>query len=1098
MSINLSIPIYSERVQRKEGGHWYRVHPVFPSMMPAEIGNFMVHNPREDRAFDELTRLLRKELNDLASAMHHDALIRWSFHPELTGSKVPIQISLRKQSLSGEIFAVTYQSLGRRIVVLPKIQQLIFDLERGQLLEERANDVLTRFFRKIEKRAEGKLEIDQYLTPGSARLVTIEIEVRNRQKFKKPELRSVAAMGGGEKISGAQELEKVGRCMNRLYPARLHRAILRDDKIEAIKYHFRKEVNDMLPLVLIGPSQVGKSAIVHEFIHRMITSEDRPMREVWLVSPQRLISGMSFVGQWEERAHAIFQEVRRLKHILLIEDLPSLFQAGKTRDSDLTVGQVLKSYFEGGGIRLIAEATPESWRKIREIDRGFADHFRTIPIEQTSKDDTLRIMIRTVQIIESRDRDIYFNSDIIPMVYELQNRFSRLQAFPGKAVDIIHQISQKFSGRSFGREDVFEFFQSRTGIKKQFLRQQNSLSRDDILAFFEARVKGQKVAVNAMTDLVVNCIAQINEAGCPMGSMLFMGPTGVGKTESARAIAEYFFGTAERLLRFDMNEFVSHDAAERLIGSSYRPRGLLTAAVRRQPYSVILLDEIEKAHGRVFDLLLQVLGDGRLTDASGETADFCNCIIVMTSNLGALEAKRGLGFTQGASINQNVYREAAERFFRPELFNRIGHIIPFGELSRQDIASLVGGMTAKALSRAGLADSQISIKIQPEVFSKLAELGFKPEFGARALRRSLEDFLIEPIAFNLSQLPKNQPAIVTCSCDASGRIVFSKTPLVAASLKGFIFKSFRMASSARFVEQVNEFLLRIEDDLEDWRDESDGVIDPSDPLQIKYFSLREDIIRIRRMRDYFESAVEEEIQYRKNYPGKPSRHPVIGNNRILAGYDPESFLREMYRTTDPDRFLRKAVEAAEPFDHLRQLAVEIVNRANSVDLVVNCTDGSEGRCLMECFGPDSRELFDYWRMSLKNWSAASERYTVKEHFLDESDGFLIAEGPGIFEFVKSLSGTHLLIQKSGKVAFATLRVIPLALNQQALDCAALIKSIPAPDRFSVNLILGEAACQILDVTTGVIDANYGKGIWNLINPHLPVAEEFADFVEKLA
>jgi len=1114
MSVILSIPIYSERIIRKEGGYLYRVHPALPAMLPGDINDFVIYNQREDRAFDDLNRLLRKELNDQALSVRHDALVRWSFHPDLTGSKVPIQIFLKRQSLSGEVFVVTYQLMGRRVVVLPKIHQITFDVERGQLLDDRTNEVLTKYFRKLEKRVEGKLDFDQYLTPGTARLTTIEVEVRNRQKYRKPETRGVAIIGGGEKMSGAQELEKVGRCMNRLFPNRLYRAILRDEKVEVIKFHFREGLSETLPLVLIGPSQVGKSAIIHEFLYRTMFAEEKPLREVWLISPQRLISGMSFVGQWEERAHAIFQEVRRRKHILLIEDLPGLFQAGKTRDSDLTVGQVLKSYFEGGGIRLVAEATPESWRKIREIDRGVADHFRTLPIEQTSRIDTLRIMIRSVQEIESRDRDTHFLPDVIPTVYELQNRFSRIQAFPGKAVDLIRQISQTYPGRNLGREDVFEFFQSRTGIKRHFLRQQKPMSRSEIRSFFEARVKGQEAAVNAMTDLVVNCIAQLNEMACPMGSLLFMGPTGVGKTESAKAIAEYFFGTTERLLRFDMNEFVGHDAADRLIGSPYRPRGLLTAAVRRQPYSVILFDEIEKAHPRVFDLLLQVLGDGRLTDAAGETADFCNSIFVMTSNLGSLEAKRSLGFVQGPPRNQNVYREAAAKFFRPELFNRIGQIIPFGELSRQDIESLVGGMTEKALSRVGLTETQLSIKIQPEVFSKLAELGFHPEFGARALRRSVEDFLVEPIALNLARLPKNQPSIVTCACDSTGKINFSATNLVAGSLQGFVFKPLRLSSCARFVEQINDFLGRIEDDLEGWRNEADGVIDPSDPLQIRYFSLREDIMVIRRMREHFEIAVEEEIQYRKTHPGKPSRQSIMGNDRFLAGFNPASFLIELYKTTDADRFLRKVIESAEPFDNIRQLAGDIVNRANAVDLIVNSSDGGEGRCLIDCFGPDGREMFEFWRRSLKNWSGASERHTVSEYFLEPDgsisrfnpqqdnlstrDGFLIAEGPGIFEFVKSLGGTHLLIRKSGKIAYATLRVTPLSPDQKVSECGALIKSFPVSDHFFVNLILSEAASQIFDVTSGCVSVNLEKGIWKLINPHLQVVEEFADFVGWLA
>ncbi|MDF1812293.1 MAG: AAA family ATPase, partial [Verrucomicrobiales bacterium] len=942
--MNLYIPVFSERIHRQEKGKTYRLRPAFPSMPWKERDDFVVYNPREDRALEELTRILRRYFSELAKDMRHDSLIRWSFFPDLKGVKIPVQMFLRKQSVNGEIFAVTYSALGRRIVTMPKLPGLTFDLERGDRLEDRANEVLTKYFRKQERQSDERLDLDQYLSSGQTHLTMIELPVRTRQKYVKPEPPGFALLGGSEKMSGAQELENVGRCMNRLFPTRLSRAILRDSKVEALAEHFHKSSKSPQPLVLTGPGQVGKSAVIQEYLYRRIYEEEKPLREIWLISPQRMISGMSFVGQWEERAHAIFQEARKRKHILLFEDLPGLFQAGKTRDSDLTIGQVLKAYFEEGGIQVLAEATPESWRKLREIDRGFADFFRTLPIEETSQKDTLRILVRTIQEIESKERGTYFEPDLIPAVYELQNRFARSSAFPGKAVEVIQQISHKYSGRELDREDVFAFFQSKTGIQRQFLRQRHRIEPGEISAFFNDRIKGQPAAVEAMTKLVVSCVSQLNEPGRPMGSLLFLGPTGVGKTECAKAIAEYFFGTSERLLRFDMNEFVGPDAAERLIGSSFRPRGLLTGGVRRQPFAVILLDEIEKAHVRVFDLLLQLLEDGRLTDAAGETADFCNCIIVMTSNLGARSARHQLGFGKAGIQDVQVYREAAEKFFRPEMFNRLDHIVPFGELSRHDIESLVALMSQKALSRIGLTETQLSLKIQPEVYARLAEMGFKPDFGARALRRSVEEFLIEPIALRISELPKNQPAVVTCSCSETGGLTFQSIELKAAQAGGWITNHFPLSSCDDFIDQINEFLDRIEDNLESWRDESNGVIDPSDPVQIRYFSLREDIMGIRRMRDHFEVAVENELRYRRDHPDKPSPHQTGDNYRFLPDHDPGQFLREMYQTTDSGRYVVKSIEKSEPFDHIRQIVSDIINRANSLDMIVSSNPSVEDRC----------------------------------------------------------------------------------------------------------------------------------------------------------
>lgn len=1112
--MNLYIPIFSERIHRREKGKTYRVCPAFPAMPFKDRDAFEVFNPREDRAIEELTRILRRHFNELAQDLRHDSLLRWSFHPEIKGEKIPLQLFLRKQSINGEWFAISYQSMGRRIVTLPKLPGVTFDVERGDRLADRATEVLTQYFRKLEKNSDGKLDLDQYLSPGQSHLATIELSVRTRQKYKQPEERGFAILGGTEKMSGAQELEKVGRCMNRLYPNRLSRAILCDDKVELVADHFSKENKEPQPLALLGPSQVGKSAVIHEYLFRMIAAEEKPIREVWLLSPQRMISGMSFVGQWEERAHAIFKEVRKRKHILLIEDFPGLFQAGKTRDSDLNIGQVLKAYFEEGGIRVLAEATPESWRKLREIDRGFADFFRTIPIKETSEKDTLRILIRTVQEIEGRERGTYFEPDLIPAVFELQNRFARTRAFPGKAVEVIQQISQKYGGRDLDREDAYMFFQAKTGIRRQFLNQQYRISREDIAGFFSSRIKGQPMAVEAMTNLVTSCISQVNEPGRPLGSLIFLGPTGVGKTECAKTIAEYFFGTSERLLRFDMNEFVGHDAAERLIGSTFRPRGLLTGAVRRQPYSVILLDEIEKAHERVFDLLLQLLGDGRLTDAAGETADFCNCIIVMTSNLGARSARHQLGFANAGQQNTRVYREAAEKFFRPELFNRLDYIVPFGELTRDDIESLVALMSGKALSRIGLAETQLSLKIQPEVYSRLADMGYKPEFGARALRRSVEEFLIEPIALRISELPKNQPAIVSCFCNSSGGLEFNTANLNAVPRQGFITNPFVLADSDDFIYQINEFLYRIEDSLESWREESDGVIDPSDPVQIRYFSLREDIMAIRKMRDHFHTAVESEIRYRRDHPDKPSPHQTSNNNRFLFDHDPVQFLTEMYRTTDSDKFISSAIERCEPFDHIRQIANDIINRANSLDLIVSSNPADEDRCLIYITGPDRKEILQSWNFALKRWLEVSDIHTVEEYYRNSEGGIsgteagftmeayfesahLIAQGPGIYEFLKALNGTVLMVQGSGKSAFANLHIVHLPVDIENHECLKWFDEQSTLQNFEVAIIQANDNQSIIDLASGFVSLNSENRIWNLINPHLPVIEELADFVTEV-
>lgn len=1115
MSLHLAIPVFSERLHDEGRGKTYRVCPAFPSMPHGQADDFSVFHPREDRGIEELTRMLRKEFNALAKEMRHDALLRWSFNPDAVGKKIQVDIYLRKQSVTGELFVIVYRAFDRRIVCIPKLPGVTFDLERGQRIEDRANETLTRFFRIKEKQSEGRLDLEQYLSPGQARLTSIELTIRTRQEYKDPAPPEFAMLGGGEKMSGAQELEKVGRCLNRLYPHRLSRAILREGEVGMTSDHFSPSVDRPQPLALVGPNQVGKSAIVEEFLYRMISDQDRPSRELWLISPQRMISGMSFVGQWEERAHAIFQEAVRRKHYLYFEDLPGLFQAGKTRDSDLTVGHILKAYFEDGGLHVIAEATLESWRKLREIDRGFADFFRTLPVEETSEKDTIRILIRTIQELEIKEDKTSFLPDLIPTVYELQKRFARTRAFPGKAVEIIQQLAQKYPGRELDREDVFHYFQVKTGIQRQFLLQQQGLNREDIAVFFNERIKGQPEAVAAMTDLVVNCLSQLNEPGRPLGSLLFLGPTGVGKTESAKALSQYFFGTDERLIRFDLNEFVGPDAVERLIGSPFRPRGLLTAAVRRQPYSVILLDEIEKAHPRVFDLLLQLLSDGRLTDATGETADFCNCIVVMTSNLGARNARHQLGFGNRGKDNAHVYREAAEKFFRPELFNRLDHIVPFNELSREDIESLVALMSEKALSRIGLSETHLSLNMHSDIYSRLADMGFKPEYGARALRRSVESYLIEPIALRLSELPRNQPAIVNCGCDDGNGLKFETSRLETSPPSGFFIDHFPLGDGESFVDALNDYLERIEDDLESWRDESDGVIDPVDPVQMRYFSLREDIVGLRKMRDFFHQSVENERKHRREHPNKPSPLSSAENFRFLADHDPELFLLEMYQTADAARFLKRSIQGIEPIDPISQVATDLVARASSLALMAACKPGEEDRCLIDIQGPDRNEIFRHWQYPLKRWAEISDVISVEEYYINSEDrlvdydaesgggfvweeywrtAFLVMEGPALLELLFPLMGTHLLITSSGRTAFADVRITSIPHDMEPSGFRSCIGEIPDPSRFEVRTIQSEAGSGLIDIGSGFATFNTSHKVWNLINPHLPVVRELKEFV----
>jgi ATP-dependent Clp protease ATP-binding subunit ClpC len=286
------------------------------------------------------------------------------------------------------------------------------------------------------------------------------------------------------------------------------------------------------------------------------------------------------------------------------------------------------------------------------------------------------------------------------------------------------------------------------------LSDQIALHTGDVRAFFEQRVLGQSEPVEAIVDLVAVIKAGLNDPGKPLSTMFFVGPTGVGKTELTKALAEFLFGSRDRVLRFDMGEYATGDAVARLTGSAWDRdgEGELTRRVREQPFCVMLFDELEKAHRSVFDVLLPALGEGRLTDASGRTADLRNAIVIMTSNLGAeRQGSGGIGFARPDNDGERDRRRAhfvgeAEHFFRPEFFNRIDRILTFDPLAEETIRKIARRELGKLLLREGITRRQLLVEIEDGVVNQLAAAGFHPRYGARPLHREIERGVIRPLA----------------------------------------------------------------------------------------------------------------------------------------------------------------------------------------------------------------------------------------------------------------------------------------------------------------------------------------------------------------
>ena len=749
--------------------------------------------PEVSRRDDNLNRLMSKLARDIAriieklgKELRHDAVGRWAFCPPMTQHRLGLDIEMRRRKGRQKALFVVFRHMGRRIAMTPSHPGLWFEIEKQKDLQDRATEALTDHWREREKEDEEDCHPEKESIEGKAWVQTLRLSASVSAELPKEFDPRHLNIGADSGTDGQMELHRVGRCLDWQYPDELDRAVLRDREVDEL--HDLLESSERRPLLLVGPRLSGKTTLIHEVVHRRVARRNSPFvnrENVWLISPQRLISGMSYVGQWEGRLLAILKHAKKRRHVLYFDDLVGLFLAGISANSTLSAAQVLKPYLERREIRVVGEITPEALRVLQERDRSFADLFHILPVREPGDEDTLRMLVNIQRRLEGKHACGYA-IDVLPAVIDLQRRYDRSTAFPGKAARMLTRLAVKAPTESAGsmlgrivqqiqmasaspfdpkrhisREEVFTEFAAQSGLAKSFLDKTEKLERDKIIEELGKQVIGQPQAIEAAADVIAVAKARLNDPDRPLAAFLFLGPTGVGKTECAKAIARYLFADAERLLRFDMNEYLDPGSAARLVGTFRQPEGLLTAAIRRQPFAVVLLDEIEKADPEVFDLLLQVLGEGRLTDSLGRTADFTNAIIILTSNLGVREAEARVGFGDSADKASPSYLRAAELFFRPEFFNRLDRVIPFRRLSRENTRKIAERIVTEVLEREGFRQRRCILNVSPAAFEEVINSGYDPLMGARAMKRSVERHLTQPAAVRLAELPIDRFTIVT-------------------------------------------------------------------------------------------------------------------------------------------------------------------------------------------------------------------------------------------------------------------------------------------------------------------------------------------------
>src|SRR5262245_49742958 len=385
---------------------------------------------------------------------------------------------------------------------------------------------------------------------------------------------------------------------------------------------------------------------------------------------------MSGYGMWQERCHLLWREAGRLRAILHLGNLMELLEVGKSEHQSQGLATFLRPALARGDLLAVAEATPEQIAVIERQDPHLLRAFTTLRLEEPDEG-PLRAILRRFADDRGGPR---LSPDALDRVLRLHRRYAGYSANPGRPLRFLRNLlADRPATPPLEPGDVNAAFARETGLPLVLLDEAVRLDLDQARGWFAGRVIGQAEAVGLVVDLLATVKVALNRPRRPIASLLFIGPTGVGKTEMAKALAEYLFGSATRLTRFDMSEYADPVSVQRLIGGVIGSEGVLTARVREQPFSVVLLDEVEKAHPQLFDLLLQVLGEGRLTDAAGRLADFSNSVVIMTSNLGAesyLQGDFGLmpGQPTAGRAREHFTREV-EKALRPELFNSIDRIV---------------------------------------------------------------------------------------------------------------------------------------------------------------------------------------------------------------------------------------------------------------------------------------------------------------------------------------------------------------------------------------------------------------------------------------
>lgn len=562
----------------------------------------------------------------------------------------------------------------------------------------------------------------------------------------------------------------------------------RDAEIErTIQILCRRSKNNPL---FVGDPGVGKTAIAEGLALRILNKEVPEVLEtaiIYQLDMGSLLAGTRYRGDFEERLKAVLSELESDERaVLFIDEIHTVIGAGATSGGSLDASNLLKPALQSGALRCIGSTTYKEYRNYFEKDRALVRRFQKIDISEPSNDEAIKILLGLKPSFETHHQVQYSDSAIRAAV-ELSTRYIHDRRLPDKAIDVIDEVGAaqmlrpiEKRKKKLGAKDVEEIVSkmARVPIKHVNARDKEALRNLDVE--LKSVVFGQETAIDVLASAIKLSRAGLRDPHKPIGSYLFSGPTGVGKTEVARQLSKVM---GIELVRFDMSEYMERHAVSRLIGAppgyvGFDQGGLLTDAIDQQPHAVLLLDEIEKAHPDVFNILLQVMDYGKLTDNNGKTVDFRNIILIMTTNAGASDmSKPAMGFGREAREGEDT--EAINKLFTPEFRNRLDSVVPFGGLTRPILENVVKKFVDELAAQ--LADRRVHLELDDLAVDWLCEKGHDPLYGARPLSRVIQEHIKRPLAEELlfGKLAKGGKVMVTVR---DGELAFECTPTNSPAL----------------------------------------------------------------------------------------------------------------------------------------------------------------------------------------------------------------------------------------------------------------------------------------------------------------------------